>query len=421
MGSEEGGSATVVPVGRILAGMAEQALVFNPGSNSLKFEWIVLDEQVRIAADAHSLVQGTIDGIGKQPTLTAAVHGEPQPQQPCEAADMQAAVRAAFAWLRSQKDVPQKPAFAGVRVVHGGALFHHAMPCDDAVRKGIASLEELAPLHNSSSLAVLQALDAELPGTPAYAAFDTAFHTTLPEKAWRYPIHCETADRHGIRKFGFHGLSHRYMLERFSRLAGKPKEELSLVTLHLESGSSACAIANGCSADTTMGLTPLEGLMMGTRSGSIDPSVVPLLARKEGKSADEVLTLLNKQSGLLGIAGGSLDTRELCKRDDDAAKLALAMFSYRVRAAVGAYLAVLGRVDAVIFGGGIGENSPWLRADVAHGLTLYGLDFDVEKNERTTEGEACLSRAGSRFAAWSMPVDEAKQIALECAAAHHAH
>ena len=399
--------------------MATTALIFNPGSNSLKFELLELQPSQQTASDAKSLAQAAIDGIGKEPKLSVFHDDKQVSEERCDAPDMAKAVGAGLRWLRGQDEAKglRELSFAGVRVVHGGNLYEGATRCTDEVRAGIASLRELAPLHNQSSLDILDVLGSELADAPAFVTFDTAFHRTLPEVAWRYPIEYDTANRHGVRKFGFHGLSHRYMLEQYAKTAGKEPAELSLVTLHLESGSSACAIAKGQSVDTTMGLTPLEGLMMGSRSGSIDPAIVPYLMHKEQKSADDVLTLLNKQSGLRGIAGGTLDTRELRERDDDRAELALAMFSYRVRLAVGAYLAVLGEVDAVIFGAGIGENSPWLRAEVCAGLRSWGLDFDEALNARSTVGQVKLSRPGSRFEVWSMPVAESKQIAHECALA----
>ena len=395
----------------------QTALVFNPGSNSLKFELIDLDPQQHVASDATKVSSAAIDDIGKSPMLSVYDGREQRSKEPCEAADMAGAVRAALNWLGGQDKAAEKLlqlTFCGVRVVHGGVKYGGATRVTDEVRDDIEGLEELAPLHNKSSLAILDVLTQELHAPPQFVTFDTAFHRTLPEVAWRYPIERETADRHGVRKFGFHGLSHRYMLEHFAKAAGKRVEEVNLVTLHLESGSSACAIAHGQSVDTTMGLTPLDGLMMGSRSGSIDPAIIPYLVHKGEGDADEILKLLNKRSGLLGIAGGSLDTRELVKREDDAAKLALEMFSYRVRLAVGAYLAALGEVHAVIFGGGIGEDSPWLRRQVCAGLGGWGLELDSEINERSTAGEAKLSTAASRLEAWSMPVEEGLQIAHEC-------
>ena len=282
------------------------------------------------------------------------------------------------------------------------------------VRRDIEALEDMAPLHNQSSLDILEVLGEELTDTPAYVTFDTAFHRTLPETAWRYAIERETADRHGVRKFGFHGVSHRYMLEQYAHTVGRPLKDLSLVTMHLESGCSACAIAHGESVDTTMGMTPLEGLMMGSRSGSIDPAIVPYLMRKEGQSAEEILKLLNKESGLKGIAGGSPDTRELVKREDAAAKLALAMFSYRVRLAVGGYLAALGMRKRWCFGGGIGEDSPWLREDVCAGLVGWGLELDRKVDADSVLGMARITTDQSRLHAWAMPAEECLQIAHEC-------
>lgn len=398
------------------------ALVFNPGSNSLKFELVELRDDQQAASDATKLASGSVDEIGKDDSKLT-VYASPRgaaPETPIEAADMTGAVGRALAWLRGQPELAgrlQGLSFAGVRVVHGGTMFAGATRFDDEVRAKIEALEELAPLHNKSSLAILDVLAHELPDVAAYVTFDTAFHRTLPEVAWRYAIERETADRHGVRKFGFHGVSHRYMLEHYAKVVGKRPEECTLVTLHLESGCSACAIRDGKSVDTTMGMTPLEGLMMGSRSGSIDPAIVPYLMRKAGQTGEQVLELLNKKSGMLGIAGGTLDTRELVKRDDDAARLALAMFSYRVRQTVGAYLAVLGDAEAILFGGGIGEDSPWLRREVCAGLVGMGVAIDAGVNEDAVEGMVKLSTADSRLLVYSLPVEEGLEIAYECSRA----
>ena len=396
------------------------ALVLNPGSNSLKFELVEVRESQRIASDARMLVSAVLDGIGKDTELLVYAGREITHRQPCPAPDMAAAVREAIRWLRGdggQAEGLKTLSFAAVRVVHGGSTFSGAVTVNDEVRSGIEALEELAPLHNRNSIEILDVLRRELPSVRCMVAFDTAFHQTLPEVAWRYAIERETADRFAVRKYGFHGLSHHYMLDQYARATGKAVAEVSVVTLHLESGCSACAIAHGKSVDTTMGLTPLEGLMMGSRSGSVDPAIIPYLMKKEGKSADDILTLLNKRSGMLGIAGGSLDTRVLVKRDDAAAQLALAMFSYRVKLAVGAYLAALGDAEAVLFGGGIGEDSPWLRAAVCEGLKGWGLELDHRVNERATAEQVRITTDESRLQAWAMPVEEGLQIAHECALA----
>lgn len=393
------------------------ALVFNPGSNSLKFELIEGHVAQQIASEAKKLASATLDDIGKKPKLSVYEGRKTLSEETSKAQNMCEAVSAALVWLRrdnSLNEALQRLTFIGIRVVHGGSKYSAATRLTPEVRTDIEALEDLAPLHNQSSLDIFSAIETELPNVPVFVTFDTAFHRTLPEKAWRYPIDRETADRHGVRKFGFHGVSHRYMLEQYAHTVGKHPEFLNLVTLHLESGCSACAIEHGQSVDTTMGLTPLEGLMMGSRSGSIDPAIIPLLMRKEEKSADDILTLLNKKSGMLGIAGGTLDTRELVKREDAAAKLALEMFSYRVRLAVGAYLAALSTVDAVLFGGGIGEDSPWLREAVCSGLTGWGLKLDPEAN-RSTAGMCRITTDSSRLQAFAIPVEEALQIAHECA------
>ena len=399
-----------------------RVLVLNPGSNSLKFELIDASEGQTFASEAKKLRACSIEGIGKgEAKLTVFRGHEIDHTEPCAAHDMGECARVAVRWLRGQGEALEDVALIGVRVVHGGPRFTEPTLWSDGVARDIERLEEIAPLHNQSSVDIVAALLQELPDLPIYAAFDTSFHRTLPEVAWRYPIERETADRFGVRKFGFHGFSHRYMVEQYARTVGKPVESLTLVTLHMESGSSAAAIRVGRSVDTTMGMTPLEGLMMGTRSGSVDPAIVGYLARKLDISADDVLTLLNKRSGLLGIAGGTLDTRDLMKRGDAAAALAMSMFAYRVRLAVGAYLAALGEgVEAVLFGGGIGENTPPVRADVCAGLGGWGLRLDDHLNQTSISGQHRLTTDDSRLHAWSMPVEEGLQIAHECLAVRKA-
>lgn len=393
------------------------ALVFNPGSASLKFEVVEANPRQAVASEGEKLASASLEGIGKHARLLVFDGRSIAQSEPCEIPDMHYGAAFALRWLRERSQAAAQMknlALAGVRVVHGGGKYTEAVPVTPQVRSDIEGLEDLAPLHNKSSLAILDVLRRELPRVPAVAAFDTAFHHTLPEVAWRYPIPRGMGDQFNFRKFGFHGLSHRYMLEQYAATVGKNPEDVSLVTLHLESGCSAAAIARGRSIDTTMGLTPLEGLMMGTRSGSIDPAIIPLLMLKLGIGADQVIKLLNKESGLLGIAGETFDTRDLMKRNDPAAKLALAMFAYRVRLAVGGYLATLGNAEAVIFGGGIGENTPVVRAMVCTGLEGWGLDFDEDANARSTAGPACLTRPRSRLQARVIPVEEGLQIAHEC-------
>lgn len=394
-----------------------RVLAFNPGSASLKFDVVEVLPRQQFASDGKKLFSASIEDFGPEAKLLVFEGRNVERTEPLPVRDMRDAARAALKWLRKSEGANQVSAgldLLAVRVVHGGMKFAAPVRFSREVRQEIERLEELAPLHNRGALEILSVLESDLPGVPLMAAFDTSFHRTLPERAWRYPIERETADRFGIRKFGFHGLSHRYMLEEYARMTGKPAESVSLVTLHLESGSSATAIERGRSIETTMGVTPLEGLMMGTRSGSIDPAIVPLLMHKLKTGDDAVMHLLNKQSGLLGIAGETFDTRILARRGDAAARLALEMFSYRVRLAVGSYLTLLADAEAVIFGGGIGEDTPIVRRQLCEGLRGWGIEIDEELNERSTAGPVCLTRPGSRIAVHVLPVEEGLQMAHEC-------
>ena len=333
-------------------------LCFNPGSNSLKFDLVEIVPDASRAGEGRRLLSGMIDNIDKESSIEITQGEEKIASKKVEAGDFGAGVSAVLDELSQvAKAELSKLDLVAVRVVHGGSRFTTAVRFEDQVRKEIEALEELAPLHNANSLKIIDVVQQRQPEWPIAVAFDTAFHATLPEKAWRYGIDRELADKHGIRKFGFHGISHRYMLEQYAHLAGKPKDEATIVTMHLESGSSVAAIERGRSVETSMGFTPLEGLMMGTRSGSIDPAILPFLMKHERLSADDALQVLEKKSGMLGISGVSLDTRVLEKRSDEGSRLALEMFGYRVRQTVGAYLAVLGTADAIVFGGGIGENA----------------------------------------------------------------
>lgn len=392
-------------------------LALNPGSASLKFELVEVLPGQQTASEGRKLVSASIEGLGRGAKLLVFEGNETAREEGIEAGDMASAAASALHWLRRQRQANPFPAgldLLAVRVVHGGTAFAHPVRFDSGVKCEVERLAELAPLHNKNALAIVSVLEKELPDVPVMGTFDTSFHRTLPERAWRYPIEHETADRFGIRKFGFHGLSHRYMLEQYARIAGRPTEQVSLVTFHLESGCSGAAIERGRSIDTTMGLTPLEGLMMGTRCGSIDPAIVPFLMHKLNVNEQEVMQLLNKRSGLLGIAGESFDTRILVRRDDAAARLALEMFCYRIRVTIGAYLALLPDAEAVIFGGGIGENTPAVRREVCSGLRAWGIELDQELNDRSTAGTICLTQSRSRIQVYSMRVDEELQMAHEC-------
>src|SRR5437667_1341084 len=280
----------------------------------------------------------------------------------------------------------------GHRVVHGGELFGESKLINDEVLKGIEYGIELAPLHNPNNIkGILAARQVFGPNLPQVAVFDTSFHHSIPEHAYLYAVPYHLYRRHHIRRYGFHGTSHRYVTERYQMLAGVSTEQTNIITLHLGNGCSAAAIRGGSSIDTSMGMTPLEGLVMGTRSGDIDPAIVSLIATKEGLSAGETEALLNTQSGLLGISGLTNDMRVLlqaqAKHDDRRVRLAIEVFCYRARKYIGAFLACMGGADAVVFTGGIGENSPEIRARICHGLEWAGLRLDDNRNKQTRSEE----------------------------------
>jgi acetate kinase len=282
----------------------------------------------------------------------------------------------------------------------------------------IEALDDLAPLHNAQSVAILRSCMATFGSlVPIVAVFDSAFHATLPEVAYRYPLEYDLAERHGIRRYGFHGISHKYLALRYSELRQIPLEQVNIITLHLGGGASATAIRGGKSVDTSMGFTPLEGLMMGTRCGDIDPSLVAYLARKESVGCDTVQHWLNKKSGLFGVSQVSQDTRVLAKTAGDRSHLALAMFAYRVRKYIGAYVAAMGGATAVIFAAGIGENSPNVRGPICEGLECLGLDLDPKLNAETIDREGCITRAGSRIEAWVIPTEEELMMARDAISA----
>jgi acetate kinase len=390
-------------------------LVMNPGGNSLKVEVIDCSPAQRFASEGRKLV--SLEGIGKQPCLSIMQGKKTVQTEPMRAKDYGEAAGAIIAWLEQKRQIaPRDIQRAAVRVVHGGRQFTTATKVTSEVEREIHNFERLAPLHNKNSLALIEPLRRTLGDVPLYAVFDTAFHCTIPEVASRYAIPTDLADKHNIRRFGFHGTSHRYMLERAAHLLGKPPQDVNLVTMHLESGCSVTAITKGRSIDNTMGFTPLEGLMMGTRSGDVDPSLIPFLAREEHIEVDEVMTLLNKKSGLLGVSGKSLDTRVLMKEygRDAEVTLAMDMFCYRVTKAVGAYLSALGGADAVVFGGGISENTPLVRERVCSSLLWCGLTMDQEQNRTLNEIEGRISAPGSAFQALVVLTEEGLQIAHEC-------
>jgi acetate kinase len=303
----------------------------------------------------------------------------------------------------------------GHRVVHGGESFSEPVVVDDAVLDVLRSLIPLAPLHNPANIEGIEAARLVWPDVPQVAVFDTAFHRTLPPHAYRYAVPAAWYHDHGVRRYGFHGTSHAYVARRAAEVLGRSLDELDLITAHLGNGASMAAIASGRSIDTSMGLSPLEGLVMGSRSGDVDPTVVAHVAAATGRPLDDVLADLNRASGLLGLCGAS-DMRTVTARadagDEDAA-LALAVFAYRIKKYVGAYLAVLGRCDALVFTGGIGERSAVVRSAACAGLTGLGIVVDPDRNERH---EQVVSAAGSPVGVLVVPTDEEWAIAEQTAA-----
>jgi acetate kinase len=400
------------------AGM--NVLVMNPGGNSLKVEVVSCSPTQQFASQGKKLVSVILEGIGKEPTFSVLRGKETTHTEPMQAKDYGEAATSIFSWLEEKQHLaPPAIERIGVRVVHGGRRFAEATKITAEVERAIHDFERLARLHNKSSLELIEPIRRKFVDAPLYAVFDTAFHRTIPDVASLYAIPPGLAEKHGIRRFGFHGTSHRYMLERAAHLLGKQPQQVNLVTMHLESGCSVSAIAKGQSVDNTMGFTPLEGLMMGSRSGDVDPSLIPFLIREEHMEMDAVMTLLNKKSGLLGISGKSLDTRVLMKDydQDPRVKLAMEMFSYRVVKAVGAYLCALGGADAIVFGGGISENTPLVRERVCSSLRWCGMEMDAEKNRTLIDVEGKLSTGSSPLQALVVLTEEGLQIAHECSQA----
>jgi acetate kinase len=400
-------------------------LVLNCGSSSVKFQLIGTDlEQIAQGTDER-LARGTIERIGGEAIISLDATGREPQRSTAPLRDARAALELILRWACSDasgiegiKSVADVHA-VGHRVVHGGERFTHSVLITDEVLRGIEDCIDLAPLHNPANIAGITAARETLgPGVPQAAVFDTAFHQTLPDHAYLYALPYQLYRRHRVRRYGFHGTSHRYVAYRYRQLTGVQRERTNIITLHLGNGCSAAAIRGGDSVDTSMGLTPLEGLVMGTRSGDIDPAIVDFIAAKEGLSAREVETLLNKQSGLIGISGLTNDMRELLaeahENDDRRARLAVEIFCYRARKYIGAYLAAMNGADAVVFTGGIGENSAEVRANICGGLEWMGLELDAERNAAQTDGhEGLISRDGSRLAAYVIPTDEELLIARD--------
>ncbi|MFS4093777.1 acetate kinase [Streptomyces sp. AF1A] len=389
-----------------------RVLVLNSGSSSLKYQLLDMRADSRLAV-------GLVERIGEQTSRLehTCLAGGGSREQTGPIADHDAALKAVAGELSRDGLGLDSPDLAAIghRVVHGGMFFTEPTVIDDAVLAEIERLIPVAPLHNPANLTGIRTAQALRPDLPQVAVFDTAFHTTMPESAARYAIDPRIADRHRIRRYGFHGTSHAYVSRRTARLLGREPSEVNVIVLHLGNGASASAVERGRCVDTSMGLTPLEGLVMGTRSGDLDPAVVFHLARVGGMSMDEIDTLLNKRSGLFGLCGDN-DMREIRRRideGDEEAALAFDIYIHRLRKYIGAYYAVLGRVDAVAFTAGVGENAAPVREAAIAGLESLGLAVDPERNAVRSGEPRLISPDSARVAVAVVPTDEELEIATQ--------
>ena len=385
-------------------------LVVNCGSSSMKYQLIDM-------SDEHVMVSGVAERIGfDHGVITHKLNGEKIVVEKDmathkDAVDllMEFLVDPKYHIINSMSDIDA----IGHRVLHGGSKYSASVLIDDDVLKAIEECIPLGPLHNPANLIGINACAAALPGVPQVAVFDTAFHQTMPAYASTYPIPYEYVEKHKIRKYGFHGTSHRYVSMKAAEMMGT--KEFKLVTCHLGNGASCAAVLNGKCVDTSMGLTPLDGLEMGTRCGTIDPAVVKFLCDKEGLTVDEVDTILNKKSGVLGVSGVSNDFRdveEAMNSGNERARLAMEIFYYRVRTTIGQYAAAMDGVDAIVFTAGVGENSASARTAICKDLTFLGVKIDEEQNAK--RGEALfINTPDSKVKVMVIPTNEELMIALD--------
>jgi acetate kinase len=400
-------------------------LVLNCGSSSLKFQIVETDLDLIDQNADKQKAKGLIERIGSQSLITLQAAGKPPVKQATPLRDHRTALDYIVRWIISpEAGIPGIQSLAdihavGHRVVHGAEKFTRSVLINDDVIKGIEDCIDLAPLHNPANLKGIYAARTLFgPGIPEVAIFDTSFHSTMPETSYLYAIPYQFYRRHKVRKYGFHGTSHRYVAYRYRQLTGKEREGTNIITMHLGNGCSACAIKSGDSFDTSMGLTPLEGMVMGTRGGDIDPSIIEFLAHKEGMSLNEIDAMLNKQSGLLGLSGLTNDMRDLLDEErehqDRRAKLAIDVFCQRAKKYIGAYLAELGCAEAIVFTGGIGENAAAIRQRICSGLECLGVTLDENLNVSTVGGkEGEISTSQSTIKVFVIPTNEELLIARD--------
>lgn len=388
-----------------------KVLVINCGSSSLKYQVFNMENE-------EVLGKGLVERIGIQGSRIKHETKDMKSTKEMIIKDHDKAIELVFKMI-SDEDVGVVDSIdeikaIGHRVVHGGEGLTDSTIIDDEVKSVIKEYVKFAPLHNPANLMGIESCEKLLPGTPNVAVIDTAFHQTMPAMNYLYGIPYEYYEKYRIRKFGFHGTSHKYITKRAAQLLEKPEEELNLITIHLGNGSSLAAIKNGKSFDTSMGLTPLEGLIMGTRCGDLDPTVITFLMDEEGFKTGEINSILNKQSGVLGVSQISSDFRDLedaAENGNERAKLTLDMFNQRVKRYLGSYLIELGHVDAICFAGGVGENSGIIRADILEGLEDFGIEIDAQRND--TRKEALISTDDSKIKVFVVPTNEELMIARD--------
>lgn len=392
-----------------------KTLVINCGSSSLKYQLIDMSTE-------ESMVQGLVERIGIEGSiLTQKVEGKDKYIINTNIKDhkdaiklvLEALVDSIHGVIKSMDEISA----VGHRVVHGGEKYSDSVLIDDEVLKSIKDCIVLAPLHNPPNVIGIEACKELMPNTPMVAVFDTAFHQTMPKHAYICPVPYELYEKYGVRKYGFHGTSHKYVSYKVAETMGKDIKDLKIITCHLGNGCSLAAVKNGKSVDTSMGFTPLAGVMMGTRSGSIDPSVISFLIEQHGYTIEQIDELLNKKSGILGISGVSSDFRdvlEAAESENERAKLALEIFYYKVRTQIAAYAGAMCGVDVIVFTAGIGENSSITRREILKGLEFFGFTINTEKNELRGKIQE-ISNEDSRVKVYVVPTNEELMIARDTA------
>ena len=400
-------------------------LVLNCGSSSVKFQIIETDLDLIAKDSDRRLARGLLERVGSHALITLQAEGQPTVKQDTPLRNHREALDFILRWIispeskissiRSIGDIHA----IGHRVVHGGEKLRKSVKIDPQIIELIEDCIELAPLHNPANLrGIRAAIELFGEGIPQVAVFDTAFHSTMPETSYLYGVPYQLYRRHKVRRYGFHGTSHRYVAYRYRQLRKMKPEDVNIITLHLGNGASACSIVGGASVDTSMGFTPLEGLLMGTRCGDVDPSLIEFLMHKEGMGVTEIMTLMNKQSGLLGLSGLTSDMRELlqeaAEHDDRRARLAIDIYCRRVKGYIGRYFVQMGGAQAVVFTGGVGENSSTIRRKICDGLECIGLRLDEEANDQMHGGESgMISQANSKLKAYVFPTNEELLIARD--------